>query len=69
MVNPVEMWQSHQMTLKVGEDIDVDAFLNKLVNMGYRRRKCSFSYWGILTTWRYHRYLSTYRYACKNRII
>ena len=37
MVNPVEMWQSHQMTLKVGEDIDVDAFLNKLVNMGYRR--------------------------------
>ena len=31
------MWQSHQMTLKVGEDIDVDAFLNKLVNMGYRR--------------------------------
>ena len=25
------------MTLKVGQDIDVDAFLNKLVNMGYRR--------------------------------
>ncbi len=34
---PVEMWQNHQITLKVGDDIDVDAFFNKLVNMGYRR--------------------------------
>ncbi len=25
------------MTLRVGEDIDVDQFLNKLVNMGYKR--------------------------------
>ena len=25
------------MTLEVGDDIDVDEFLNKLVNMGYRR--------------------------------
>ena len=31
------MWQNHQMTLRVGEDIDVDQFLNKLVNMGYKR--------------------------------
>ena len=31
------MWKSHQMNLKVGEDIDVDKFLNRLVNMGYRR--------------------------------
>ncbi len=33
-LTPVEMWQNHQMTLRVGEDIDVDQFLNKLVNMG-----------------------------------
>lgn len=36
-LTPVDMWKNHQMTLKVGEDIDVEAFLNKLVNMGYRR--------------------------------
>lgn len=36
-LTPVDMWKSHQMNLKVGEDIDVDKFLNKLVNMGYRR--------------------------------
>ncbi|WP_347134554.1 transcription-repair coupling factor [Staphylococcus aureus] len=36
-LTPVEMWQNHQMTLRVGEDIDVDQFLNKLVNMGYKR--------------------------------
>ncbi|MEJ7517431.1 hypothetical protein WL766_13240, partial [Staphylococcus pasteuri] len=27
----------HQVELEVGDDIDVDEFLNKLVNMGYRR--------------------------------
>lgn len=31
------MWKSHQLTLNVGDDIDIDDFLNKLVNMGYRR--------------------------------
>ncbi len=36
-LTPVEMWQNHQMTLRVGKDIDVDQFLNKLVNMGYKR--------------------------------
>ena len=36
-LTPVEMWRNHQMTLNVGDDIDVDDFLNKLVNMGYRR--------------------------------
>ena len=36
-LTPVDLWKDHQMTLKVGQDIDVDAFLNKLVNMGYRR--------------------------------
>ena len=29
------------MTIKVGQDIDVDTFLNKLVNMGYRRESVS----------------------------
>ncbi|MDU2136377.1 MAG: CarD family transcriptional regulator, partial [Staphylococcus warneri] len=36
-LTPVEMWRNHQMTLNVGDDMDVDDFLNKLVNMGYRR--------------------------------
>ncbi|MGW8049507.1 transcription-repair coupling factor [Staphylococcus shinii] len=36
-LTPVEMWKSHQLTLNVGDDIDIDDFLNKLVNMGYRR--------------------------------
>lgn len=36
-LTPVELWQSHQITLSVGEDIDVDDLLTKLVNMGYRR--------------------------------
>ncbi|MGX0481685.1 transcription-repair coupling factor (superfamily II helicase) [Staphylococcus pasteuri] len=36
-LTPVEMWRNHQMTLNVGDDIEVDDFLNKLVNMGYRR--------------------------------
>ncbi|AYU53963.1 transcription-repair coupling factor [Staphylococcus debuckii] len=34
---PVDIWQSHQVKLSVGDDIDVDDFLNKLVDMGYRR--------------------------------
>lgn len=37
MANSSRYVENHQMTLKVGEDIDVEAFLNKLVNMGYRR--------------------------------
>ncbi|ALM56042.1 transcription-repair coupling factor [Staphylococcus equorum] len=36
-LTPVEMWKSHQLTLSVGDDIEIDEFLNKLVNMGYRR--------------------------------
>lgn len=36
-LTPVELWKHHQLTLEVGDDIDVDEFLNKLVNMGYRR--------------------------------
>ncbi|MDU9419313.1 transcription-repair coupling factor [Staphylococcus lloydii] len=36
-LTPVELWQAHQITLSVGEDIDVDDLLTKLVNMGYRR--------------------------------
>ena len=36
-LTPFELWKDHQITLRVGEDIDVDEFLNKLVNMGYRR--------------------------------
>ncbi|WP_373316355.1 transcription-repair coupling factor [Staphylococcus marylandisciuri] len=36
-LTPVELWKGHQIELSVGEDIDVDDFLNKLVNMGYRR--------------------------------
>lgn len=36
-LTPVEMWKSHQLTLSVGDDLDIDDFLNKLVNMGYRR--------------------------------
>ena len=36
MANSSRYVENHQMTLKVGEDIDVEAFL-KLVNMGYRR--------------------------------
>ncbi len=36
-LTPVEMWKDHQITLNVGDDIDVDGLLNKLVNMGYRR--------------------------------
>lgn len=36
-LTPVDMWQSHQMTLKIGDEIDIDELLNKLVNMGYRR--------------------------------
>lgn len=36
-LTPVDMWKAHQLTLQVGDDIDIDAFLTKLVNMGYRR--------------------------------
>ena len=36
-LTPVEMWKSHQLTLSIGDDIEIDTFLNKLVNMGYRR--------------------------------
>jgi transcription-repair coupling factor (superfamily II helicase) len=36
-LTPVELWESHQITLSVGEDIDVDDLLTKLVSMGYRR--------------------------------
>ncbi|MCI2804265.1 transcription-repair coupling factor [Staphylococcus pettenkoferi] len=36
-LTPVELWKNHQVELEVGDDIDVDEFLNKLVNMGYRR--------------------------------
>lgn len=36
-LTPVELWESHQITLSVGEDIDVNDLLTKLVSMGYRR--------------------------------
>lgn len=36
-LTPVELWKPHQITLSVGEDINVDDLLTKLVNMGYRR--------------------------------
>src|SRR5699024_9498747 len=36
-LTPVEMWREHQLTLTIGDDIDIDEFLSKLVNMGYRR--------------------------------
>lgn len=36
-LTPVEIWKSHQLTLSVGNEIEIDEFLNKLVNMGYRR--------------------------------
>ena len=43
-LTPVELWKHHQVELEVGDDIDVDEFLNKLVNMGYRRKR-RVSYW------------------------
>ncbi|WP_418129239.1 transcription-repair coupling factor [Staphylococcus sp. HKU1] len=36
-LTPVDIWKSHQLTLSLGDDIDVDELLNKLVSMGYRR--------------------------------
>ncbi|MCG7340202.1 transcription-repair coupling factor [Staphylococcus sp. ACRSN] len=36
-LTPVEMWQAHQLSIAVGDDIEIDDLLNKLVNMGYRR--------------------------------
>lgn len=44
------------MTLEVGDDIDVDEFLNKLVNMGYRRESVV-SHIGEFSTRRHHWYL------------
>ncbi|QLK85300.1 transcription-repair coupling factor [Staphylococcus sp. 17KM0847] len=37
LLTPKALWQSHQTVLKVGEDLDVESFLTRLVNMGYRR--------------------------------
>ncbi|POF46051.1 transcription-repair coupling factor, partial [Staphylococcus pseudintermedius] len=37
LLTPKEMWRDHQMTFEVGDDIEVDALLEKLVSMGYRR--------------------------------
>lgn len=37
LLTPKEMWRDHQMTFEVGDDIEIDAFLEKLVSMGYRR--------------------------------
>ena len=34
---PKEIWQNSQMYLKVGEELDLDAFLLTLVKMGYER--------------------------------
>lgn len=36
-LTPVELWKAHQFTLAVGEDIEVERLLKKLVHMGYRR--------------------------------
>src|SRR5699024_12345973 len=38
-LTPVEMWREHQLTLTIGDDIDIDEFLTNLVNMGYRRER------------------------------
>ncbi|HDT8450712.1 TPA: transcription-repair coupling factor [Staphylococcus pseudintermedius] len=37
LLTPKEMWRDHQMTFEVGDDIEIDALLEKLVSMGYRR--------------------------------
>ncbi|AGK51836.1 transcription-repair coupling factor [Bacillus sp. 1NLA3E] len=34
---PKNLWKSYQISLKTGEEVDLDALLNKLVNMGYVR--------------------------------
>ena len=57
------------MTLKVGQDIDVDAFLNKLVNMGYRRESVVSHIGEVFIAWWNHRYISVDRNTCENRAI
>ena len=47
-LTPVDMWKSHQLTLNVGDDIDIDEFLNKLVNMGYPEYSKENCHFGIL---------------------
>lgn len=37
LLTPKSLWQAHQIKVEVGTDIDVDALLKQLVNMGYRR--------------------------------
>lgn len=37
LLTPKALWQSHQMVLNIGDDLDLDTFLTKLVSMGYRR--------------------------------
>lgn len=37
LLTPKSLWQAHQIKIEVGTDIDVDALLKQLVNMGYRR--------------------------------
>ena len=44
MANSSRYVEKSSNDVKVGEDIDVEAFLNKLVNMGYRRESVV-SYW------------------------
>ena len=68
-LTPVDMWKNHQMTLKVGEDIDVEAFLNKLVNMGYRRESVVSHIGEFSLHVGHYRYISIDRIAGKNRVI
>lgn len=68
-LTPVDLWKDHQMTLKVGQDIDVDAFLNKLVNMGYRRESVVSHIGEVFIAWWNHRYISVDRNTCENRAI
>ncbi|WP_432813801.1 transcription-repair coupling factor [Staphylococcus canis] len=37
LLTPKALWQQHQLTFEVGEDIDLESTLERLVNMGYQR--------------------------------
>lgn len=37
LVTPKAIWQDHQIQLNIGDELDVERLLMRLVNMGYRR--------------------------------
>lgn len=37
LITPRDIWAAHQIQLNIGDDIDLDGFLEKLVAMGYKR--------------------------------